>query len=59
MTAATICYTVTMLAYDCCRALISLSSLSVNINCAGYSDPFPLVLQYDDEGYMYPFFEIN
>ena len=29
------------------------TSLSVNIsahNCAGYSDPFPLVLQYDDEG---------
>ena len=27
--------------------------LSVNIsahNCAGYSNPFPLVLQYDDEG---------
>ena len=29
------------------------TSLSVNIsahNCAGYSDPFPLVVQYDDEG---------
>ena len=29
------------------------TSLSVNIsahNCAGYSDPFLLVLQYDDEG---------
>ena len=29
------------------------TSLSVNIsahNCSGYSDPFPLVLQYDDEG---------
>ena len=29
------------------------TSLSVNVsahNCAGYSDPFPLVLQYDDEG---------
>ena len=29
------------------------TSLSVNIsahNCAGYSDPFSLVLQYDDEG---------
>ena len=29
------------------------TSLSVNIsahNCAGYSDSFPLVLQYDDEG---------
>ena len=29
------------------------TSLSVNVsahNCVGYSDPFPLVLQYDDEG---------
>ena len=36
------------------------TSLSVNIsahNCAGYSDPFPLVLQYICR--LCPFFEIN